>query len=116
MKVVFTGGGTAGHVTPNLALIESFQRDGVECFYIGSKVGIEATLVSGLNLDFYGIASGKLRRYFDWQNFIDPVKIFLDSFRHSGSYCGADPMCCFPKVDLSRCPWSLQRGASGSPL
>ena len=56
MKVVFTGGGTAGHVTPNLALIESFQRDGVECFYIGSKVGIEATLVSGLNLDFYGIA------------------------------------------------------------
>ena len=81
MKVVFTGGGTAGHVTPNLALIESFQRDGVECFYIGSNVGIEATLVSGLNLDFYGIASGKLRRYFDWQNFIDPVKIFFGFFQ-----------------------------------
>ena len=81
MKVVFTGGGTAGHVTPNLALIESFQRDGVECFYIGSKAGIEATLVSGLNLDFYGIASGKLRRYFDWQNFIDPVKIFFGLFQ-----------------------------------
>ena len=53
MKVVFTGGGTAGHVTPNLALVESFQRDGVECFYIGSKAGIEATLVEQHNLDFY---------------------------------------------------------------
>ena len=81
MKVVFTGGGTAGHVTPNLALVESFQRDGVECFYIGSKAGIEATLVEQHNLDFYGIASGKLRRYFAWQNFIDPMKILFGFFQ-----------------------------------
>ena len=81
MKIVFTGGGTAGHVTPNLALIESFQRDGIECFYIGSRAGIEAKLVERHNLDFYGIASGKLRRYFDWQNFIDPVKILFGFFQ-----------------------------------
>lgn len=81
MKIVFTGGGTAGHVTPNLALIEAFQRDGVECFYIGSKSGIESTLVEQHNLNFYGIASGKLRRYFSWQNFIDPLKILFGFFQ-----------------------------------
>ena len=115
MKIVFTGGGTAGHVTPNLAIIESFQLDGVECFYIGSNAGIESTLVERHNLDFYGIASGKLRRYFDWQNFIDPVKILFGFFRHSGSCSGGDPMCCFPKADLLRCQWSLPPGASAFP-
>ena len=81
MKIVFTGGGTAGHVTPNLALIEVFQREGADCFYIGSTAGIEAELVQKHSVDFYGIASGKLRRYFSWQNFIDPVKILAGFFQ-----------------------------------
>ncbi len=76
-RIFFTGGGTAGHVTPNIALIESLQADGWECHYVGAKNGIEQTLIQPLNIPFYGIHSGKLRRYFSWQNFIDPLFIIL---------------------------------------
>lgn len=74
-KIVLTGGGTAGHVTPNLALIPTLQNCGWEVSYIGCRKSMEAEMVSQINIPFYGIAAGKLRRYFDWQNFTDPFKI-----------------------------------------
>ncbi len=73
--IVFTGGGTAGHVTPNLALIEVLQPLGWKINYIGSKASIEESMIKGIKVPFYGISSGKLRRYFSWQNFLDPFKI-----------------------------------------
>lgn len=76
-KILFTGGGTAGHVTPNIALIKKFQKENWEIFYIGSKNGIEKDLITKLNVKYFGILSGKLRRYFSWQNFIDPFKILV---------------------------------------
>ncbi len=81
-KILFTGGGTAGHVTPNIALIEETRKRGWLCSYIGSASGIEHEMVSALDIPFHGIASGKLRRYFSWQNFIDPLFViwgFLQS-------------------------------------
>ena len=74
-KVVFTGGGTAGHVTPNIALIEHCQDKGWSVDYVGSEHGIEHELIAALDVRFHAIASGKLRRYFSWQNFIDPFKV-----------------------------------------
>jgi UDP-N-acetylglucosamine--N-acetylmuramyl-(pentapeptide) pyrophosphoryl-undecaprenol N-acetylglucosamine transferase len=76
MKVLFTGGGTAGHVTPNVALIENLRADGHVTIYVGSAKGIEREIVSRLDIPYRAIATGKLRRYFDWQNFIDPLLIF----------------------------------------
>ncbi len=76
-KIIFTGGGTAGHVTPNIALIKKFQKEGWQIYYLGSENGIEKELIEGQNIPFYAISSGKLRRYFSWQNFIDPFKIFF---------------------------------------
>ncbi len=76
-RIFFTGGGTAGHVTPNIALIEAVQGREWICHYVGSKNGVERELTSNLDLPFHGIYSGKLRRYFDWQNFIDPIFIIL---------------------------------------
>jgi UDP-N-acetylglucosamine--N-acetylmuramyl-(pentapeptide) pyrophosphoryl-undecaprenol N-acetylglucosamine transferase len=73
--IVFTGGGTAGHVTPNLALIHELKTQNIRIEYIGSKNGVEKELVNAANLSYHGISSGKLRRYFSWQNFVDPVKI-----------------------------------------
>lgn len=72
-RIFFTGGGTAGHVTPNLALIERCLDDGWDVHYVGSRHGIERQLVS--DIPFHGIATGKLRRYFSWQNFTDPFRI-----------------------------------------
>ncbi|GIP36929.1 UDP-N-acetylglucosamine--N-acetylmuramyl-(pentapeptide) pyrophosphoryl-undecaprenol N-acetylglucosamine transferase 2 [Paenibacillus sp. J31TS4] len=75
-KIVFTGGGSAGHVSVNLALIPLFQQLGWETAYIGSHQGIERGLIRPLSdVPYYGIASGKLRRYLDWNNVKDPFKV-----------------------------------------
>lgn len=74
-KIIMTGGGTAGHVTPNLALIPKLKEEGFEIKYIGSNDGIEKEIITKNNIPFYGISCGKLRRYFDVKNFTDPFKI-----------------------------------------
>ncbi len=73
--ILLTGGGTAGHVNPNLALVPSLRERGWEIAYAGSPSGIERELVQRAGIPFYGISSGKLRRYFAWQNFTDPFKV-----------------------------------------
>lgn len=73
--IVLTGGGTAGHVTPNIALIPRLKELGYKISYIGSYDGIEKKLIEELEIPYYGISSGKLRRYFDLKNFSDPFKV-----------------------------------------
>lgn len=74
-RIVLTGGGTAGHVTPNIALLPRLKELGYDVHYIGSYNGIEKTLMEGCQIPYYGISSGKLRRYFDPKNFSDPFKV-----------------------------------------
>ena len=74
-KILLTGGGTAGHVTPNIALLPRLQKEGYEISYIGSYTGIEKELIEAQHIPYYGISSGKLRRYFDPKNFSDPFKV-----------------------------------------
>lgn len=79
-KILMTGGGSAGHVTPNLALIPKLKEKGFEIKYIGSKEGIEKKIIEDANIPYYGISSGKLRRYFDLNNFKDPFKVIKGIF------------------------------------
>lgn len=74
-KIILTGGGTAGHVTPNLALIPALKELGYEIRYIGSYNGIEKELIEKAGIPYDGISSGKLRRYFSLKNFTDPFRI-----------------------------------------
>lgn len=74
-RIVLTGGGTAGHVTPNIALIPKLKSLDYDIHYIGSYNGIERKLIEELDIPYYGISSGKLRRYFDPKNFTDPFKV-----------------------------------------
>lgn len=74
-RIVLTGGGTAGHVTPNIALIPGLKERGYEIFYIGSYNGIEKKLIEDMNIPYYGISTGKLRRYFDLKNISDPFRV-----------------------------------------
>ena len=74
-KIIMTGGGTAGHVTPNLALIPKLKENDFEIKYIGSFDGVEKEIIEQNNIPFFGISCGKLRRYFDVKNFTDPFKI-----------------------------------------
>lgn len=74
-QIVLTGGGTAGHVTPNIALLPRLRSAGYEISYIGSMDGIEKKLIQTQGIPYYGISSGKLRRYFDLKNFTDPFRV-----------------------------------------
>lgn len=78
--IVLTGGGTAGHVTPNLALIPSLKKNGWDIQYIGSYNGIEKELVQKENIPYHPIASGKLRRYLSVENLKDPFKVIKGYF------------------------------------
>lgn len=73
--IILTGGGTAGHVTPNIAMIPRLREMGYRISYIGSYNGIEKKLIEELDIPYYGISSGKLRRYFDLKNFTDPFRV-----------------------------------------
>ena len=74
-KIIMTGGGTAGHVTPNLALAPKLKEKDFEIKYIGSYNGIEKEIITDAAIEYYPISSGKLRRYFDMKNFTDPFKV-----------------------------------------
>ena len=84
-KILLTGGGTAGHVTPNLALVPYLEKAGFKIQYIGSYEGIEKSLVEKAGIPYTGISSGKLRRYMDIRNFTDPARI-LKGLREARKY------------------------------
>lgn len=81
-RIILTGGGTAGHVTPNIALLPRLKELGYEIHYIGSYTGIEKELIEQFGIPYHGISSGKLRRYFSVQNFTDPFRV-LKGFREA---------------------------------
>ncbi len=74
-KIILTGGGTAGHVTPNIALLPALLKRSFEISYIGSRNGIEKELIEAEQIPYYAISSGKLRRYLDLKNLSDPFKV-----------------------------------------
>lgn len=89
-RIILTGGGTAGHVTPNIALLPSLREAGYEIAYIGSYDGIEKRLIADFGIPYQGISTGKLRRYLDPKNLSDPFRVikgyaeakkFLKQFR-----------------------------------
>ena len=74
-RIILTGGGTAGHVTPNIALLPQLKHHNFDIHYIGSYDGIEKKLIEEFDIPYHEISSGKLRRYFDPKNFSDPFKV-----------------------------------------
>jgi len=74
--VIFTGGGTGGHIFPGIAVAEVFKKEtGIPIIWIGSNNGADRSYVCSADIPFYGIPAGKLRRYFSLENFIDVFKI-----------------------------------------
>ena len=73
-KIILTGGGTAGHVTPNIALLPRLKELGYDISYIGSYEGMEKGLIEQQHIPYYGISSGKLRRYLIQRIFRIPLK------------------------------------------
>lgn len=110
-RIIFTGGGTAGHVTPNIALMEPLLREGWEVHYIGSESGMEKGLIAEIaGVQYHGISTGKLRRYFSWQNFIDPFRVVKGYFQARKLIRSLQPDVIFSKGGFVSVPVVLAAG------
>lgn len=97
-RIVLTGGGTAGHVTPHLSLIPRLREMGYEIHYIGTENGIEHQMIARFpDITYHAVKSGKLRRYFSLQNFIDPFKVIWGALQSVAAIAKIKPDVCFSK-------------------
>lgn len=115
-KIVLSGGGTAGHVTPNLALVPLLKDRGYEIVYIGSKTGIEKDLVEKAGIKYYGISSGKLRRYFSLKNFTDPFRVINGYFEAKKILKNEKPDIVFSKGGFVTVPVVRAAGSRKIPV
>ena len=117
-QIVFTGGGTVGHVTLNLLLIPKFIKEGWQVHYIGDKHGIEYQEIqkSGLDVTFHSVATGKLRRYFSWQNLLDGFKVVWGIFQSLGIMLKLRPQALFSKGGFVSVPPVIAARLSGVPV
>jgi len=114
-KIVLTGGGTAGHVTPNIALLPALKAAGYEVEYIGSYNGMEKGLIEACGIPYTGIASGKLRRYFDLKNFSDPFRVIHGYFQSLRLLRKIKPDVVFSKGGFVSVPVVLAAKTKGIP-
>lgn len=103
-KILLTGGGSAGHVTPNISIYESLRDKGFDVHYIGRKDSIEEGLIRPLGIPYHSIQAGKLRRYFDWQNFTDVFRIIIGFFQSLFILFRVQPKVIFSKGGFVACP------------
>ncbi len=103
-RILLTGGGTAGHVTPNIALLPKLHEYGFEIHYIGTKSGMERTLIERENILYHPISAGKLRRYFDFKNLTDVFRIFLGFIQSILIFAKIKPCIVFSKGGFVSCP------------
>ena len=116
-KIVLTGGGTAGHVTPNLALIPRLQADGWEIHYIGGANSPEEELISRIpGVTFYTVSVGKLRRYFDIKNFSDPFRVIKGIFQATNILRKIKPDIVFSKGGFVSVPVVYGAKLNGIPV
>lgn len=115
-KIVMTGGGTAGHVTPNIALFPRLKEVGYDIHYIGSYNGIEKGLIEDTGIKYYGISSGKLRRYLDVKNLTDPAKVVKGYFEARKLLKKIKPDIVFSKGGFVAVPVVLAAKHCGIPV
>ena len=115
-RILFTGGGTAGHVIVNLALIPEFQKQGYTIDYIGSYEGIEKQLIEPLDgVHYHGISTGKLRRYLSKENIKDPFKVLKGLWQASRIIAKAKPQVIFSKGGFVSVPVVAAAKLKGVP-
>ena len=116
-KIVLTGGGTLGHVTPHLSLIPHLLQAGYEIHYIGTEKGMEAEKIRSVSgVTYHAVQSGKLRRYFSWQNFIDPFKVIAGAFQSARLMGKIRPDVCFSKGGFVAVPVVFGAWLHGVPV
>lgn len=103
-RILLTGGGSAGHVTPNIALLPPLQRLDFDIHYVGRISGIERELIEPLGIPYHAIHAGKLRRYLDVQNITDMFRIVHGFFTAFFLIGRLSPDVVFSKGGFVACP------------
>lgn len=122
IKILITGGGTMGHIQPALAVVKKIQEKAkiknltCKILYVGSKNKLEKEFIEKKGIPFIGIYSGKLRRYFDWQNFIDPFKVLIGFFQSIFIVLKFQPDVVFAKGGYVTFPIVLAAWILGKPI
>jgi UDP-N-acetylglucosamine--N-acetylmuramyl-(pentapeptide) pyrophosphoryl-undecaprenol N-acetylglucosamine transferase len=115
-RIVLTGGGTAGHVTPHLSLIPRLTQAGYDIHYIGTQNGIEHELIARVpNVTYHAVQSGKLRRYFSLQNFTDPFRVLAGALQSVRLMRRLKPDVCFSKGGFVSVPVVIGAWLAGVP-
>ncbi|BDG34313.1 undecaprenyldiphospho-muramoylpentapeptide beta-N-acetylglucosaminyltransferase [Saccharococcus caldoxylosilyticus] len=115
-KIILTGGGTAGHVMVNVALIPKLKEQGWNIAYIGSHQGIEREIIAKMDgVPYFPISTGKLRRYFDWNNFKDPFKVLKGTWQAYRIIKKEKPDIIFSKGGFVSVPVIIGAWLSGVP-
>ena len=115
-KIVLTGGGTAGHVTPNIALLPGLREAGYDILYIGSYEGMEKNLIQAEGVAYRGIATGKFRRYFSLKNLTDPFRVIKGYFEARKYIREYQPDVVFSKGGFVAVPVVLAAGKQHIPV
>ena len=115
-KIVLTGGGTAGHVTPNIALLPGLREAGYDILYIGSYEGMEKNLIQAEGIAYRGIATGKFRRYFSLKNLTDPFRVIKGYFEARKYIREYQPDVVFSKGGFVAVPVVLAAGKQHIPV
>jgi len=116
MKIILTGGGTAGHVVPNLALVPHLAAVGFEVVYVGGKNGMEKALVEREKIPYFGISSGKLRRYLSLKNLTDAFRVVKGTFGAARIIGKVKPDIVFSKGGFVVVPVVLAARMRGVPV
>jgi UDP-N-acetylglucosamine--N-acetylmuramyl-(pentapeptide) pyrophosphoryl-undecaprenol N-acetylglucosamine transferase len=118
MRIIVAGGGTGGHITPNIAVLEELQTkiNNPEILYVGSKGGLEATLIPAKGWKFRAISCGKLRRYFSWENFLDVFRTSLGVLQSLAIIAGFKPQVIFCKGGFVSLPVAVAGGLLGKEV
>ncbi len=115
-RIVLTGGGTAGHVTPHLSLIPRLAQAGYDIHYIGTAGGIEREMIGKIpNVTYHVVKSGKLRRYFSLQNFVDPFRVLHGALTSVALMRSLRPDVCFSKGGFVSVPVVIGARLAGVP-
>jgi UDP-N-acetylglucosamine--N-acetylmuramyl-(pentapeptide) pyrophosphoryl-undecaprenol N-acetylglucosamine transferase len=117
VSIAFTGGGTGGHIYPGLAVAAALRKL-LPCriFWIGAAVGMDRSIVEGAGLEFFGVPSGKLRRYFSLKNFSDIFKIVLGFLAARAILKKEKPQLLFSKGGFVSVPPCAAAASLGIPV
>lgn len=115
-RIILTGGGTAGHVTPNLALVPRLRERGWDVQYIGTRDGIERELMEKAGVPFHAVTAGKFRRYRDLRNLTDPFNVLKGIWQATGLIRRLKPHVIFSKGGFVAVPVVIGGWLNGVPV